>query len=85
MTAAILILTSFLSFAQRDGFFNDWKEFRNVEEDDLIMPQTPTHGYGEDASAPLNDGLIILLVTSIGYAVKKTRSAKNITCKKFLH
>lgn len=76
---AIVILTfvSAQAFAQRDGFFNDWKDIDNRE---IIgggdMPNLPlSHGYGDDqdADAPLGTGLLILTALGTGYAVVKRK------------
>lgn len=74
LTVAMMAMVSLQAFAQRDGFFNDWKDFDNREIMDGDMPNLPgVHGVDYDQDAPLGTGLLILTALGAGYAVTKRR------------
>lgn len=74
LTVAIITVFSLQAFAQRDGFFNEWKDFDNREIMDGDMPNLPgVHGVDYDQDAPLGTGLLVMTALGAGYAVAKRR------------
>lgn len=74
LTVAMMAMVSLQAFAQRDGFFNDWKDFDNREIMDGGMPNLPgVHGVDYDQDAPLGTGIMVLTALGAGYAVAKRR------------
>jgi len=81
LASVILLLASGLSFAQNDGFFNNWSDLDNSDATNgFDMPGLPgAHGDDNDQSgeAPLGTGLLMLTALGAGYAVtKKVKSRK---------
>ena len=71
-TAVILGLTIGAT-AQSDGFFNNWSDFDN-RDNDLDLPALPSeHGYTGNQSAPLGSGLLVLTALGAGYAALKRK------------
>ena len=75
LTVAMMAMISLQTFAQRDGFFNEWEDFDNREIiNGSDMPDLPgSHGSNDDQSgeAPLGTGVLILTALGAGYAVAK--------------
>lgn len=80
LTMAVLSLSSFDASAQRDGFFNDWKNVELREDVGLSAPPMPNHGMdNDDPVLPLGSGLLVLCSLGLGYAaVKKRKSMKKV-------
>lgn len=71
-----LVLTMVLGFgasAQKDGFFNDWEDFDNLRDENVLPALPGQHGLSGDQDAPLGTGLLILTALGAGYAVAKKR------------
>ena len=68
---AIVMMMGFTASAQRDSFFNDWKDIGNgLDRDPFDMPTLPgSHGWTDDVNAPLGSGLLVLTALGAGYAV----------------
>ena len=61
------------AMAQSDGFFNNWSDFDNREDNGLELPALPQHGLNGNQDAPLGGGLLILTALGAGYALSKRR------------
>ncbi len=61
------------AMAQSDGFFNNWSNSDDRDNDDLELPALPEHGLNGNQSAPLGSGLLILTALGAGYAALKRR------------
>lgn len=72
LTIAITLGVTMGAMAQSDGFFNNWKDFDN-REDEFEMPSLPVHGLYGDQDAPLGGGLLILTALGAGYAALRKR------------
>lgn len=72
LTIAIILGFTAGAMAQSDGFFNNWKDFDN-REDEFEMPSLPAHGLYGDQDAPLGGGLLILTALGAGYAALRKR------------
>ncbi len=72
-TIAITLGLATGAMAQSDGFFNNWSDFDNRENDDLELPTLPQHGLNGNQNAPLGGGLLILTALGAGYALSKRR------------
>jgi len=71
LATVIFMLASGSSFAQSDGFFDDWNPGNREDPTGFEMPGLPsTHDMEED-STPLGTGLLILTALGVGYAVRK--------------
>ncbi|MDO5342518.1 MAG: hypothetical protein Q4F69_08715 [Bacteroidia bacterium] len=74
LTVAMMAMVSLQASAQRDGFFNEWKDFDNREIMDGDMPNLPgVHGADYDQDAPLGTGIMVLTALGAGYVVAKRR------------
>ena len=72
-TIVLTITLGLTASAQRDGFFNDYKNddiYRTID-DNLVLPNA--HGSGNDYAAPLGSGLLVLTALGAGYAVARKR------------
>ena len=72
-TIAITLGLATGAMAQSDGFFNNWSDFDN-RENDVDLPALPSeHGYTGNQNAPLGSGLLILTALGAGYAALKRK------------
>ena len=79
LALALVLMVGLGASAQRDSYFNDWKDVSNGldEFDDFDNgltrdPVFPGHNGG-DTPAPLGSGLLILGALGAGYAVAKRK------------
>ena len=72
---AIAIILGFTAgaMAQSDGFFNNWNDLDNREDNGLELPALPNHALSGDQPTPLGSGLLILTALGAGYALSKRR------------
>lgn len=73
LTISMIMCLGSMSFAQKDGFFNNWEDFDNREEQDFYPVLPISHGLTDDYDAPLTDGLLILSALGAGYLISKKR------------
>ena len=79
LALALVLIVGLGANAQRDSYFNDWKDVGNGLDqfDDFDNgltrdPVFPGHGGG-DTPAPLGSGLLILGALGAGYAVARRK------------
>jgi hypothetical protein len=67
-------LTSSAQFNNTDAFFNNWEQSDRLDLGGGFSFVLPTaHGFGNDYTAPLGSGLLVLTALGAGYAVKYRR------------
>lgn len=75
-TIMLIVMMSFAATAQSDGFFDDhhYSEYRDSDDP---LPMTPdSHGLNDNVDAPVGNGLLILSLLGVGYAVKKIKDIR---------
>lgn len=73
---AIVMMLGLTANAQgnRDSFFTDWDDNNNNRDPELpALPGGEPGQYGDNQSAPLGTGLLILTALGAGYAVARKK------------
>lgn len=75
LTIISVVILSFVVTAQHDGFFSDYRDIDRIDEN-IDLPQTPgSHGLNENFDAPVGNGILILSILGVGYALRKRKAS----------
>lgn len=76
LVIAIVFSMGMSSFAQTDGFINDWETSDDWRYDVLLAIAVPHLNDINDTPAPLGEGLLIMCTLGAGYAISRRKRNK---------